>query len=134
MTGSVSITCIVQLPIRYQTTVGASPLQAGVRLLPFVLFGPVGATVVAIMSKNRRIPPVYIGAAGILFQIIGLVFMTRGPPDNPDWSPLYGVEVLTGLGMGICIGLVSLLTPYIAEKRHLGKFTIIECWQNSISS
>lgn len=121
MTGSVSITCIIQLPIRYQTTVGSSPLQAGVRLLPFVLCGPLGVTLTAILSKNRRVPPLYVGIVGILLQMIGLIFISQGPPSNPDWSPLYGVEVLAGLGMGISIGVVTLLTPYIAEKRDLGK-------------
>ncbi|KAI0181194.1 putative multidrug resistance protein fnx1 [Hypoxylon sp. FL1284] len=119
MTGSVSITCIIQLPIRYQTTVGSTPLEAGVRLLPFVLCGPLGATLTAALSKNRRIPPLYVGVAGVLFQIIGLAFIAEGPADNPDWTPLYGLEVLTGLGMGISIGIVTLLTPYIAEKRDL---------------
>ncbi|KAI1205341.1 putative multidrug resistance protein fnx1 [Annulohypoxylon truncatum] len=119
MTGSVSVTCIIQLPIRYQTTVGASPLQAGVRLLPFVMCGPIGVTLVAMLSKKRRVPPIYIGLVGSIFQMLGLIFMARGPPNNPDWTPLYGLEVLTGMGMGISIGFVTLLTPYIAEKRDL---------------
>lgn len=121
MTGSVSVTCIIQLPIRYQTTVGASPLQAGVRLLPFVMMGPIGVTITAMISKNRQVPPIYIGLAGSIFQMLGLIFMARGPADNPDWTPLYGLEVLTGMGMGISIGLVTLLTPYMVEKRDLGK-------------
>lgn len=119
MTGSVSVTCIIQLPIRYQTTVGASPLQAGVRLLPFVMMGPIGVTITAMISKNRQVPPIYIGLAGSIFQMLGLIFMARGPADNPDWTPLYGLEVLTGMGMGISIGLVTLLTPYMVEKRDL---------------
>ncbi|KAI1759003.1 putative multidrug resistance protein fnx1 [Hypoxylon sp. FL1150] len=119
MTGSVSITCIIQLPIRYQTTVGSTPLNAGIRLLPFVLCGPLGVTLTAAISKKRRVPPIYVGIAGVLFQILGLAFIAEGPADNPDWTPLYGLEILTGLGMGISIGIVTLLTPYIAEKRDL---------------
>ncbi|KAI6087384.1 putative multidrug resistance protein fnx1 [Hypoxylon rubiginosum] len=119
MTGSVSITCIIQLPIRYQTTVGSTPLNAGIRLLPFVLCGPLGVTLTAAISKKRRVPPIYAGIAGVLFQILGLAFIAEGPSDNPDWTPLYGLEILTGLGMGISIGIVTLLTPYIAEKRDL---------------
>lgn len=119
MTGSVSITCIIQLPIRYQTSVGDSPLEAGVKLLPFVLCGPLGVTLTAMLSKKRRIPPLYIGLAGSIFQMLGLIFISDGPPSNPNWTPLYGLEVLTGMGMGISIGIVTLLTPYIAEKRDL---------------
>ncbi|KAI0844145.1 putative multidrug resistance protein fnx1 [Daldinia vernicosa] len=119
MTGSVSITCIIQLPIRYQTSVGASPLQTGVRLLPFVLCGPLGVILTASISKKRRVPPLYSALAASILQILGLIFISRGPADNPDWSPLYGLEILTGLGMGMGIGIVSLLTPYVTEKRDL---------------
>ncbi|KAI0880312.1 putative multidrug resistance protein fnx1 [Annulohypoxylon maeteangense] len=86
ITGSVSITCIIQLPTRYQTTVGASPLHASVRLL----------TLTTILSKNRRVPPIY-----------------------NDWDPIYELELLTGIGMGISSRLVTLLTPYIVEDLDL---------------
>ncbi|OTB06974.1 hypothetical protein M426DRAFT_257371 [Hypoxylon sp. CI-4A] len=119
MTGSVSITCIIQLPVRYQTAVGASPLQAGVRLLPFVLCGPLGVIITAAICKNRRVPPIYVGLAGSIFQMLGLIFMSRSPPETPNWSPLYGIEVLAGMGMGIGIGIVTLLTPYVVEKRDI---------------
>lgn len=125
MTGSVSITCIIQLPIRYQTSVGASPLQAGVRLLPFVLCGPLGVIITASISKKRRVPPLYSALAASILQMLGLIFISRGPADNPDWTPLYGLEVLTGLGMGMSIGIVTLLTPYVAENRDLGKHFIV---------
>ncbi|KAI1129426.1 drug resistance transporter [Nemania abortiva] len=118
-TGAVSITCIIQLPIRYQTTIGANPFQAGIRLLLFSFFGPFGAILIAILSKNRRVPPIYIGLFGVLIQIIGLVFLSSGPSSRPDWPPLYGVEVITGLGMGCNIGLVALLTPFVVERRDL---------------
>ncbi|KAI0106918.1 putative multidrug resistance protein fnx1 [Daldinia grandis] len=118
-TGSVSITCIIQLPIRHQTTVGASPLQAGVRLLPFVLCGPLGVILTASISKNQRIPPLYSALVASIFQMLGLIFISRGPADDPDWAPLYGLEVLVGLGMGMGIGIVTLLIPYVTERRDL---------------
>ncbi|KAI1339724.1 putative multidrug resistance protein fnx1 [Xylariaceae sp. FL0016] len=64
-TGAVSITCIIQLPLRYQTTVGASPLQAGIRLLPFVMCGPIGATITAALAKGRKVAPVDIGLVAV---------------------------------------------------------------------
>ncbi|KAI1652664.1 putative multidrug resistance protein fnx1 [Daldinia decipiens] len=118
-TGSVSITCTIQLPIRYQTTVGADPLQAGIKLLPFVLCGPLGAILTASISKNRRVPPQHLALVASILQMLGLIFISQGPVDNPDWTPLYGLEVLVGLGMGMGIGIVTLLTPYMVEKRDL---------------
>ncbi|KAI1125671.1 drug resistance transporter [Nemania abortiva] len=123
VTGAVSITCSIELPIRYQTTLGVSPLQAGLRLLPFSVVGPLGSVIMALMCKNRRVAPIHVGLVGTLFQIVGLVFFTMGSPRNPDWTGMYGFEALVALGFGVQIGLVSLLTPYIAEKRDLAVAT-----------
>ncbi|KAI0376975.1 putative multidrug resistance protein fnx1 [Hypomontagnella monticulosa] len=118
-TGAVSITCIFQLPLRYQTAVGVSPLQAGLRLIPFSVCGPLGAMIAAIFSKGERIAPIYFTLLGSIFQIVGLVFMSQGPASNPDWTALYGLEVVVGLGFGFCVGTASLLTPFVLEKRDL---------------
>ncbi|KAI1180244.1 drug resistance transporter [Nemania sp. FL0916] len=122
-TGAVSITCIIQLPIRYQTTLGVNPLQAGIKLLPFVLFGPVGAALTAGLSKNRRVAPVYVGLFGVILQILGLAFLSSVPVDNPDWNATYGLEVLVGLGMGCAIGVVTIMTPYVVQHKDLAVAT-----------
>ncbi|KAI0388600.1 drug resistance transporter [Xylariaceae sp. FL0594] len=122
-TGTVSIALIIQLPIRYQTTLGVSPLEAGVRLLPFVLLTSVGAAVSGAIVKNRRVAPIYVGLFGIILQIIGLVFLSAVPPDHPDWQAVYGLQVLVGFGAGCNIGIVTLLTPYVVEHRDLAVAT-----------
>ncbi|KAK4200774.1 multidrug resistance protein 3 [Triangularia verruculosa] len=119
MTGAVSITCIFQLPLRYQTSAGLSPLEAGVRLIPFSVCGPLGTIICAAFSKNRRVPPIYMALVGSCMQIIGLVFLSRGDPHDPDWYGLYGLEVVIGLGFGLCLGAATLLVPYVVEKRDL---------------
>lgn len=76
-----------------------------------------------VIVKNRRMPPLYLSLIGQLMQIIGLVFLCRGPSDDPDWVALYGIEVITGLGMGFMT--VGLLTPSIIGKRDIGKFSCL---------
>lgn len=120
MTGAVSITCMIQIPIRYQAAGALSPLQAGIRLIPFSVFSPIGVIVVAALSRKRFVPPLYLAFVGEILQIIGLVFLSRSPLDNLGWGGLYGLEVLIGLGMGFCIGTATLMTPFIVEKRDLG--------------
>ncbi|KAI9740045.1 MAG: hypothetical protein M1818_004796 [Claussenomyces sp. TS43310] len=119
MSGAVSITFVFQLPLRYQTAAGSSPLQAGLKLLPFSLSGPVGSIVAAGLSKKLRVPPIFLMLLGSIMQIIGIVFASRGPPRNPNWSGLYGLEVVVGLGFGFCLGAATLVTPFIFEKRDL---------------
>lgn len=121
MTGAVSITCIFQLPLRFQTSAGLGPLEAGVRLIPFSVCGPLGTILCAVLSKNKRAPPIYMAIVGEVMQIIGLVFFSRGDPAQPDWHALYGLEVVVGLGFGMCLGAVTLMAPFVVEKRDLGK-------------
>lgn len=120
MTGAVNITCFFQIPLRYQIS-GLSPLQAGVRLVPFAICGPIGAIITSLVSKNRRVPPIYAAIAGAILQVLGLIFISRSPDNSPDWRPMYGLEVITGLGFGANIGSATLLIPYLVEKKNLGK-------------
>lgn len=122
MSGAVSITFIFQLPLRYQTAAGLDPLQAGLRLLPFSLSGPAGSILSAVSAKKLRIPPLYIMLFGSVVQTIGIVIASRGPRDEPAWPALYGLEVAAGLGFGFCLGAATLMTPFVFEKRDLGKF------------
>lgn len=119
MSGAVSITFIFQLPLRYQTAGGVSPLQAGLRLLPFSLSGPVGSIIAAGVSKKLRVPPIYFILFGFIMQIVGIIFLSRESSDDPNWSGLYGLEVVIGLGFGLCIGAATLLTPFVFEKADL---------------
>lgn len=121
MTGAVSITCIFQLPLRYQTSAGLSPLQAGVRLIPFSVCGPLGTIICAVLSKGNRVPPVYLATLGEVMQVVGLIFLGRGEPADPDWHGLYGLEVVIGLGFGMCLGAVTIMVPFMVEKRDLGE-------------
>jgi hypothetical protein len=104
MIGAVSITCIFQLPLRYQTSAGLNALQAGVRMIPLAICGPIGTIVCAVLCKGERLPPLYLAIAGSVLQILGLVFLARGDPADADWHGLYGLEVVVGLGFGMCLG------------------------------
>ncbi|KAI0201342.1 drug resistance transporter [Astrocystis sublimbata] len=118
-TGAVSVGCIIQLPIRYQITLGVGPLQAGVKLLPFAILTPVGAAFTAIICKNRRLAPIYMGFLGVFLQIIGLALLSSTPISHPGWNAIYGFQVLIGFGAGCNIGLVTILMPYVVEHRDL---------------
>ncbi|KAI1357333.1 major facilitator superfamily domain-containing protein [Xylaria arbuscula] len=119
-TGTISIALIILLPIRYQTTLGVGPLEAGVKLLPFVLLTSTGAALAGALVKNRRIPPVYVGLFGVILQIAGLAALPSIAPAN---TGVYGLQVIIGLGAGFNIGIATLMTPYVVEHRDLAVAT-----------
>ncbi len=94
------------------------PLEAGVKLLPFVLLTSTGAALTGALLKNRRIAPVYVGLCGIIFQTIGLAALPSIAPAN---TGVYGLQVIIGLGAGFNIGVATLMTPYVVEHKDLGK-------------
>ncbi|KAK3317315.1 hypothetical protein B0T19DRAFT_289548 [Cercophora scortea] len=119
-TGSVMVTAIFQLPIRYQVVNRLSPLDSGVRLIPLSACGPIGASIGAVFARNERVPPLYLAFAGELMQIIGLAILSQGTIDNPEWhGGIYRLEVVIGLGFGLCITAATLLTPFIVGKKDL---------------
>ena len=121
MTGAVSVTCVILIPLRYQTAAGLSPLQAGARLILFSAASPIGAIIAASLCKKRRVPPFYVMLFGELLQIIGLVLVTTlTSPSDRDWPGLYGLQVCIGFGMGFVMGTATLLTPAITERKDLG--------------
>ncbi|KAI0506653.1 drug resistance transporter [Xylaria bambusicola] len=119
-TGTISITLIILLPLRYQTTLGVGPLEAGVKLLPFVLLTSTGAALTGALVKGRRLAPVYVALCGIILQIAGLAALPSIETSN---TGVYGLQVIIGLGAGFNIGVVTLMTPYVVEHKDLAVAT-----------
>jgi hypothetical protein len=67
------------------------------------------------------VPPIYLTIAAELLQILGLVFISRGSSGDADWTALWGLEVIVALGMGGCMGTLTLLTPAVVGEEDLGK-------------
>jgi hypothetical protein len=54
-------------------------------------------------------------------QIIGLAFISQGSGNNRDWTALWGLEVIVALGMGGCMGTLTLMTPPTVGEKDLGE-------------
>lgn len=113
--------CIIQIPLRFQSVNNESPWRAGVRLIPFGMAVPVGAGLIAAICGKRRLPPIYMLLLSSSLQILGLVFMSRLRLEDILWKGQYGLQLVTGLGCGLSIGVVTLITPFVIERQDLGK-------------
>lgn len=86
------------IPLYFQFVKGDEPLQAAVRLLPFI-FTFVFATVLngVVMSKTGYYMPWYLGG-GILILIGGVLMFLVEPSTSASY--VYGASVLISLGAG----------------------------------
>lgn len=79
LSGAISTTCMIQIPIRSQAAVGLSALEAGVYLLPYTLTMELGAMLAAPPIRRRRLPPVYSALAAAVMQLVGVALPSTVP-------------------------------------------------------
>lgn len=99
-----SAMCVVHIPLYYipiyfQFARGDSPLEAGVRLLPFVFFQVTGVILSgALLNKIGYYFPWYL--VGSILSLIGGVLL-HTVTINTSPSAIYGYSILAGLGCGL---------------------------------
>ncbi|KAL9116207.1 MAG: hypothetical protein Q9227_000578 [Pyrenula ochraceoflavens] len=123
LTGGVITSCIIQIPLRFQSVNNESAWHSGVRLIPFGVGIPIGAGLTASICGKGRMPIIYMLIPSVVLQILGLVFMSRLTVAHITWGGQYGLQFVTSLGCGFSIGVVTLMTPFVIEKRDLATST-----------
>lgn len=109
---------VFQIPQRSQIVNGASPLGAGIRLLPFAFASPVGSIVSAMIAGKLKVPPIYLVLIASTLQVIGFTLLSTLPTSGGFLSHAqYGYEVIAGFGVGVNISTLMLMTPFSVEKR-----------------
>lgn len=112
---------VFQIPQRSQIVNGASPLGAGIRLLPFAFASPVGSIVSAMIAGKLKVPPIYLVLIASTLQVIGFTLLSTLPTSGGFLSHAqYGYEVIAGFGVGVNISTLMLMTPFSVEKRDQG--------------
>ena len=111
---------IFQLPQRFQIVYGTSPLGAGIRLMPFTFAAPLGSAASALIAGKLKVPPIYLVMCASALHVIGFVMLSTLSFTPNVTAAHYGYEVVAGLGCGINISLLILMTPFSIEKRDQG--------------
>ncbi|TVY91258.1 Efflux pump [Lachnellula willkommii] len=119
-TGTIITVATIQIPQRFQTVNGDSAFVAGTRLIPFSIMVPMGAVISALIIGRTRIPPIYFLFAGGLLEVAGTAGLCVTPTTWKIWPPQYVFQILAGTGVGFFNGTLTLLVPFIVEKRDLG--------------
>jgi EmrB/QacA subfamily drug resistance transporter len=86
------------LTIYLQGVLGCSPLEAGLRFLPFSLLSFFAAPIAG--SLSHRVPIRFLLGTGLLLVGIGLLLM-HGVSAESDWTTLLPGFLVAGVGVGI---------------------------------
>ena len=121
LVGAVLYVCTVQIPQRFMTVHGLSPLSAATKLLSFGVPVAGGSSVAAALMGKLKIPPCWVILFGAILQIIGLVLLTRINDISKIYKAQYAYQVVTGVGVGFINAALTLLVPYVMDKKDLGQ-------------
>ncbi|KAF7872250.1 hypothetical protein EAF04_003174 [Stromatinia cepivora] len=115
---------VVNIPQKFQTVKGLSPLQAGIRLLPYALVAPIGSFMAnGIMSKAKKFPPVFLVLIGAILQVLGLALYSALDTGTDMNKSQYGFQAIAGFGLGISFGTLVLMTPFSVDLQDLATGT-----------
>ncbi|KAK1148133.1 hypothetical protein N8T08_010772 [Aspergillus melleus] len=115
--GGTWFVAIFQLPQRFQFVNGLSPLQAGIRFIPFTVAAPVGSVLAPVLAKIFKLPLVYLVLVASLIQVVAYALLGTLSESVHMAAAQYGYQVLAGFGCGINITLLILMTPFTVEER-----------------
>lgn len=119
---------IFQYPQKYQIVYGTSPLQAGIRLMPFTFAAPVGSVLTAIIMKKFKVPPIYIVLLAASLQVVGFALLAT-LPDSPEFQVRqYGYQIIAGFGCGTNSSTLLLMVPFCVEDKDKGRILTSRCY------
>ncbi|KAI4620919.1 hypothetical protein J4E83_005282 [Alternaria metachromatica] len=119
LSGTVMFVCIAQIPQRFITVNGLSPLAAAARLLTYGAFVPFGSGIAGAMMGKPRIPPCWIILGGSLMEILGIALLSQIATSSHIDASQYAFQIIAGTGTGLVNSGLILLVPYAMDKRDL---------------
>lgn len=127
ITGAPFTITIIELPLRFQSVNGASPLGAGTRLLPFIGLVPMGVIFASGLMGKAKIPPVFLAFVGSIIrtEITSLVFVTLALSDIAA-APSTAVDKILRVYKGTSLQCASDFEPEYTDRDgmlHIGRVT-----------
>ena len=93
---------IIYLPQRFQIVNGESPVDAGIKLLPLLLFSAIGSGVGgAIMNKFNV--AFYVLVTSNILEILGTALLSSLPVTRDVPIQIYFFQAILGLGFGTSV-------------------------------
>ena len=115
LSGAPFTVAVIQVRQRFQTVSGSSALIARTRLLPFTLSISVDSALVSVLGCKLRIPPISVILFGSILQTVGAALMSTLLAEVNGKN--YDYEALLGIGIGLNIGMIIVLTPQVIRGK-----------------
>ncbi|KAM0124629.1 hypothetical protein ACHAO1_010967 [Botrytis cinerea] len=112
---------LISIPQRFQIVNASSPLQAGIRLLPYTIANPFRLLIGNTVGGATKIPPLYLIFVSSSIQLLGLDLLDLVPVGGGILAGIYIFEILITLGAGVSNSLVMLATPHCIEAKDIGE-------------
>jgi MFS family permease len=116
------ISAVFQIPQRFELVYDVSPLQSGIKLIPYTIGVPLGSAIASKLAEITKAPVIFIILGGAILQIVGFALMGTLPTTLEIPRQIYAYEIIASLGYGMNIAMLLLLVPFSVQPRDRGKF------------
>ncbi|KAK2016427.1 MFS general substrate transporter [Colletotrichum eremochloae] len=125
-------TVIYNLPQYFQAVGGTSPIESGVRNLPFIIAVSVASIAAGsfVSSTGIAVPLMPIGA--IIATVAGALFCTLDIGTEP--AKWISYQLLAGIGFGMCIQLPMIVCQSSVDISDLASITAIMMFSQAIGA
>ena len=117
---------IINLPQRFQIVNGLSPVDAGIRMLPLLLVSACGAGIAGAIASKKNVSWHILVLSNAL-QVLGLGLMSSLPSTEAIPKDQYGFQAILGMGFGLGLSSLFIVTRVEVEDDDLGESTDNSC-------
>ena len=118
---------IINIPQRLQIVNGTTAIDAGIRMLPLLLFPSFVTAIKGMILTKWRVPPLYMLVTGASLQAVGVgLFSSLDSTASPRIPPeQYGYQVIMGCGFGCTLSTVLMMVPLVVREEDMGAFIML---------
>jgi hypothetical protein len=116
LTGFAALLVVIQLPIYFQIVNVLTPVKSGIHLLPSVVATAIGAAIGGLISMKKNYT-FYTLLTGNTLLVIGSALYSITPVSFKVPHILYGSQVISGFGAGLCFCCTTMVISLNAEFR-----------------
>ncbi|KAI8181012.1 Multidrug resistance protein 3 [Colletotrichum sp. SAR 10_65] len=115
LTGAPYVVLTVAIPERMQVLQHATPLSAGVHLLPMLSGTAVGSFLAGAICRKFNHTS-YLMVAASITQLLGIGLMLSLANVDSSFVPAYGFTLIVGLGVGVSFGASTIVAAVEEDK------------------